>query len=419
MLRRNVCLVGLVALVAGSGWTDDDFGLWRDHALRAFSGRLFGVVGPVAASSTRSIDAADGATPIPTALVTVAHRACARASSRRAPNAGRQHRHDGALAERPDTRLTSSPATRRGRPTRVSSASGSSDGMVETILTGTSSCDPVRRTPWGTIIVGEEVGTRAGWLLEIINPLAHDGRPLQPGRPVRSRRHRRRQRRDARRRRPTVVRRDRALPERRHVLRRREPAPARARRAAPTSSSFPTSPWPGGAPITNLPSPRSRRRQRLRPAPRQARGNTDYGQGTNTGLGTWIEVVDASDNANLRAAAADAQADRLLPARGPRHRPSRPSPTGNVRFCGNNTGNESDDHNWGETICVTDGTLERRRRPTPRLPEVQYFVIGTPELAMMDNIAYQPGARELDHPRGRRRPRGRPQQRPLVLPGRR
>ena len=42
-------------------------------------------------------------------------------------------------------------------------------GQVETILTGTDSCDPVRRTAWGTIVVGEEVDT--GWLLEIINPL--------------------------------------------------------------------------------------------------------------------------------------------------------------------------------------------------------------------------------------------------------
>jgi len=50
-----------------------------------------------------------------------------------------------------------------------------SDGTVETILMGTSDCDPVRRTAWGTIIVGEEVGNDSpptGWLLELMNPLA-------------------------------------------------------------------------------------------------------------------------------------------------------------------------------------------------------------------------------------------------------
>src|SRR6185295_15746098 len=45
-----------------------------------------------------------------------------------------------------------------------------SDGAAETILTGTNSCDPVRRTAWGTIIIGEESGN-TGWLMELINPL--------------------------------------------------------------------------------------------------------------------------------------------------------------------------------------------------------------------------------------------------------
>ncbi len=60
-----------------------------------------------------------------------------------------------------------------------------------------------------------------------------------------------------------------------------------------------------------------------------------------------------------------------------------------MRFCGNNTGNESQDHLWGESICVTDGTLATATANTAT-PEVQYLVIGSPELAMMDNLAYQP-----------------------------
>ena len=39
-----------------------------------------------------------------------------------------------------------------------------------TIVTGLSSCDPVRRTPWGTIIVAEEAGATGG-LYEIIDPV--------------------------------------------------------------------------------------------------------------------------------------------------------------------------------------------------------------------------------------------------------
>jgi hypothetical protein len=48
-----------------------------------------------------------------------------------------------------------------------------SDGLVETILSGTSSGDPVRRTPWGTILFGEELAD--GWLIEIANPLTTTG----------------------------------------------------------------------------------------------------------------------------------------------------------------------------------------------------------------------------------------------------
>jgi secreted PhoX family phosphatase len=56
----------------------------------------------------------------------------------------------------------------------------------------------------------------------------------------------------------------------------------------------------------------------------------------------------------------------------------------------NNTGNESDDQLWGETVCATDGTISQAAANTAT-PEVQLLVAGSPELAMPDNIAYQPG----------------------------
>ena len=40
-------------------------------------------------------------------------------------------------------------------------------------MSGLDSCDPVRRTEWGTILVGEE--TDDGWVLEIIKPLDTTG----------------------------------------------------------------------------------------------------------------------------------------------------------------------------------------------------------------------------------------------------
>ena len=43
------------------------------------------------------------------------------------------------------------------------------DANATTIVTGLSSCDPVRRTPWGTIIVAEEAGATGGFY-ELIDP---------------------------------------------------------------------------------------------------------------------------------------------------------------------------------------------------------------------------------------------------------
>jgi len=116
-------------------------------------------------------------------------------------------------------------------------------------------------------------------------------------------------------------------------------------------------------------------------------GNTDYGQGSNTGLGVWVPIP--GSNVDLWAAAASLQLTGY-------YRPEdlaidqAAQADGRVRFCGNNTGNEGDDQNDGETICITDGTLDEALANTAT-PELQYLVIGYPDFAMMDNIAYQPG----------------------------
>src|SRR4029077_14472684 len=59
---------------------------------------------------------------------------------------------------------TSNPAVQRVDLSRPA------DSNATTIVTGLSSCDPVRLTPWGTILVGEVAGATGG-LYEIIDPL--------------------------------------------------------------------------------------------------------------------------------------------------------------------------------------------------------------------------------------------------------
>jgi len=169
---RKLLLLSMAGFVglAGSATASEgfDFGAWRDHQLTAGAQHLFGVGKPLSESSHESVDQAT-AEADPTSLATVAKGLHVEVATSDA-NAGA---NIDMIAFWPDashpTHLifcnevddTSLPGVQRLRL---------ADGSVETILRGTISCDPVRRTAWGTILVGEENGT-SGQLIEIIHPL--------------------------------------------------------------------------------------------------------------------------------------------------------------------------------------------------------------------------------------------------------
>jgi hypothetical protein len=148
-----------------------DFGSLRDKFLSDHAEQLFGIRQPLAASSRASISAAE-ANRDPTALVTLAGGLRAQvvsAAANLAPNVDM-------IALWPNdfspTHLIFCNEEGAAQPgvQRVNLA----DGTVETILTGTVSCDPAKRTPWGTLIVGEENGS-SGWVIEILDPLHSTG----------------------------------------------------------------------------------------------------------------------------------------------------------------------------------------------------------------------------------------------------
>jgi secreted PhoX family phosphatase len=357
-----------------------DFGHQRDALLNAMSRPLFGIARAIDGASRNSIDQAT-AEADPLALVNLA-----------------QGLHASVLSAEADLganidMMTLFPAS---NPTHIIACNEQgtteagiqrvrlSDGAVETILTGTRSCDPAHVTPWGTVIVGEERDD--GTILEIIDPLS-----------------------------TTNVQYDRAAgtfsgSDAANVTERPaighlafegvvvypngvlyfgdENRPFEGTGGGAYFKFIPNVPWGSGAPITQLAqSPLAGGTvYGLRLGKRS--GDTDYGQGSEIGRGAWVRVVNAYD-ASLRDAAADmsltgyyrpedADADRGALAEG------------NVRFCANNTGNEGSDQNWGNTICVTDGTLAEAAANTAT-PLAQLFVVGTPDFSMMDNIAYQPG----------------------------
>src|SRR5262249_5217330 len=177
-----------------------------------------------------------------------------------------------------------------------------SDGAVQTILTGTTSCDPVKATAWGTVIFGEEAGpttspvTPGGSLLEIINPLATTGVTFNRVTGILSGA-------DAGNIavRPAV---GRLAFEGLALLPNGVLYYGDENRPGPTTAGgayfkfIPTRPWTGPSPITNLSqSPlASGSVYGLRLG--KNGGSTDNGQGTNTGLGVWVPVS-PSFNANL------------------------------------------------------------------------------------------------------------------------
>jgi len=383
LLLASLLGASLLPGVAAADRDDDfrgfrDFGSFRDHLLKEHSNKLFGVWKPLDASSLESITAAQ-ANADPTRLVTVARGLHVRVISA-APDLGA---NIDMMAFWPDDKHpthiiacneqgTAQPGVQRIKL---------SDGAVETILTGTTSCDPVRRTAWGTIVVGEE--TTDGNIIEIINPLQTTGVSFNRttgatsggvgaanivARPAVGR----------------LAFEGLGLYPNGVMYYGDENRPATGVAGGAYFKFIPTVPFLGGAPITNLSqSPLAsgtvfglRLGKRVNPV--------DSGQGTNSGQGTWIEVNPANLLRN------EAAANKLSGY----YRPEdididgKALAKGMVRFCGNNTGNE-DENTWGETLCVTDGTLDESLANTA-IPEVQYLVVGFHEFSMMDNIAYQP-----------------------------
>jgi Bacterial protein of unknown function (DUF839) len=259
-------------------------------------------------------------------------------------------------------------------------------GVVESIVnnggaTGMRSCDGVRRTPWGTVLVSEEAGggAQGGRVYEIISPLDITGVNLT---------------------RATGTFSGGTNPQ--NIV----PRPAMGRLSFEGfavyengvtyygDESRPGAGTIGGAYYKFVPAT-----LRVKGAPAITNltaspfaagaifGLQLAGQGQAYGRGKWVAIPPAAD-ADLRGQATalkltgyyrpeDGDIDRKAEA------------NGQVRFCYANTGNEGADY-FGEVICITDGSIDGAALATST-PRVNLFVNGTKNLAMPDNVANQPG----------------------------
>ena len=388
--KRHAAVAAVLVLTGAAAASAAVAGLdWGQHVRRDLaseSSDLFGVGRPLDASSTVSADPAVAAVD-PTVLVTVAKGLKVRVVTKGVAGPNIDQMALWPSDEKPDYLIACNEqgATQPGLQ-RINIATGA----TETILTGTTSCDPVRRTPWGSILFGEEAGG-TGHLLELVDPLHTTGvlydrtTGALTGTDAAN----------------VVVRNSVGTLSYESLALYRsgvlyygdENRPAQGTQGGAYFKFVPATPWDG---VTQLTTAAELSKSPLASGSIYGLrlglhgGATDYGQGTNTGFGAWVPVcAGAACNAlNLRNQTTllkltgyyrpeDADIDRGAEA------------AGNVRFCANNTGNEFDGHTWGETVCITDGTLDQALANTAK-PELQYFVVNSSDMAMTDNIAFQP-----------------------------
>jgi hypothetical protein len=272
-----------------------------------------------------------------------------------------------------------------------------------TIVTGTVSCDPIRRTPWGTILFGEEASD--GGIYEIINPTSINVPIAITNRAQGTTTD------------PRVVKRQAVgslafegqaiLPDGTMFFGDELRPGTSAGAGSPGGGIYkfvPTFPRTVNAPISDL-SQSPLASGRVFGLTLSTGG--DNGQGTEIGVGRWVEVdtapvTDANGNINLRRAQLaqhfsgnyrpeDMDLDPIAFARG------------DVRACWTNTGRMTNGGNsvvegaavYGEVMCLTDTRSDVPTVPGGAVPRVVRFIAGNPDFNFFDNVAFQPNTGNL------------------------
>ena len=392
-MRKRITIVivaigAVLAITATAAVADFSFGVFRDQQLSNFSFPLFGVGHPLANSSTRRSSQSD-AQADPLKLVTLASGLTAKVVTTQGPAV--------------DDQISLWPNDWNPTYLIACNEQGTTDpglvrielatGIVSTIVTGTTSCDPTRRTPWGTIVFGEEAGggPTGGRLYELIDPIHTTGVTLdrttgrsrggvgrqQPGHAHRAR--------DGTRSKASAI-----LDDGTTYLD-GDDSGFGPKNGGPGDTYFkfiPDNPFHGHhadhAPL------RSRRTQSGEVYGLRVGLGTNYGQGREFGFGQWIPLPHAADpDLEAEGLAAgltgyyrpeDADLDPIALRQGQR---PRVQPRHRRRDATTST---------GRSICFTDGTVAQAEANTAT-PEIQPFVFGgtSQGINMPDNIGFQPG----------------------------
>jgi hypothetical protein len=412
LMKKSLLVGGVAASVAAAVCVHAaDFGQKVEALAKSQSLSLFGVIAPLPASSSTNLSAA-AIDANPASVVTVAPGLSVRVVSA-AANLGAVT--DQLVLYPNDTAPTHIITCNEGSSAlpgvqRVDI----NTGVVENIISsGMSTCDPVRLTPWGTVLVGEETGG-GGRLFEILNPLtttnvvvSGSGAGTTTSDPanvafVQAT--------------GTLSWEGLALLPNGVLYYTDESRPGNGIPGGAIFKYIPTNLWvPGSPAITDLASSPLTAGRIFGFRVGRNSSNTDFGQGNEFGRGVWVEVTNRADVGsapiNLRNAGITLKFTSY-------YRPEdagldeKQLSLGIVRFCGTNTGQDvpattaNGDNHWGEVYCVRDGTVTTAAQISTStqtvsgvsytinnatVPEYQPLILGTLDFAMMDNIAYQPG----------------------------
>jgi secreted PhoX family phosphatase len=376
-----------------------DFGLKVENFLKAHSEQLFGITQPLDESALGTFDGTDN-----TQAVSVAKGLTVSVIS------NVTHPEADQIALWPDdAHPTHAFVAVEGEATdpclQVVDLRADPNNNVRTILMGLVSADPIRRTPWGTLIVAEEESD--GGFYEIFNPLGITSPIIINDRAA-----------------GTNTTNDPRVIKRRAVgslawegivilengtmyygdeLRPSTRTPGGAiykfvpNQPPDTSVTPETSPFAGGTLYG------------MRLGTREE--NTDFGQGTEIGKGIWVlidphdpslppETVDSNGNFFLRNAQ---QALGLTGYYRPEDMDQDPNAAakGITRVCWTNTGNMTNGGNsavegaaiYGEVMSLVDELSEGAVSGT--IPFVTRFISGNPDANFFDNVDFQPKSGRL------------------------
>ena len=385
--RTSAIAVAASALVAAPAAALNfiDFGMERESALQGQADDLFGGVGEPLSASAATVPNAAGAASLELAGGLEVSEVLSGDTS--GDQEGKLAQNADMIAfyptdSRPQWAIvcvennTGNPGVQRVR------LRGRNRGEVETILSGTRSCDGIRRTPWNTIIATEE--REDGWALEIYDPLETTGVKFDRATGVLTGE-------DANnvKTRPalgrfaweglqvfedgTVIAGDELGPKNRanggalfKFVSDRKPS-------GPASTGFLSNP------ANHASSPFAQGKLYTL----EVGDGENRGQGNERGKGRWIGPIDpAKARAEGQAKGTgfyrpeDLHADPIALSKG------------DVRVCWTNTGNVGI-ANYGEVLCLDDRP-DAAAANTGMTPEVQRFLEGNPYMNQPDNLAFQP-----------------------------